>query len=139
MCLHQKAVKHLIFHSFLKIGDKCTGNGTGNMAKFLSEIYPEGLQPNRENSSFEQAKFLELNIDIIDKQFGTSLHDKRDDFPFTISINFTVQPSCSEILFGKRLSLIALRPDFFRDRTTNECRQQLYYTCMYKIIWKHFH
>ena len=54
------------------------------MAKFLSEMYPIGLQPNRENSSFEHATFLELNIEIRDKQFVTSVYDKRDDFPFTI-------------------------------------------------------
>ena len=49
-----------------------------------SNIYPQELTLNRENNLNQKASFLDIDIEIIDKKFVTSLYDKRKDFNFQI-------------------------------------------------------
>ena len=58
------------------------------MKKYMSEIYPIELELKHENSdNDQQASYLDLNIQVINRELVTSLYDKRDDFPFKI-VNF---------------------------------------------------
>ena len=66
------------------IDDLISINGKGAIRNYLSEIYPPGLQPGKENVDDDKATFLELNIKISEDKFLTSVYDKRDDFPFSI-------------------------------------------------------
>ena len=49
-----------------------------------SNIYPEELQPRKENTEKHEASFLDLNIKMKDGKFHFGLLDKRDSFPFSI-------------------------------------------------------
>lgn len=49
-----------------------------------NNIYPQELTLNRENDMNQKASFLDINIEIINKKFVTSLYDKRKDFNFKI-------------------------------------------------------
>ena len=47
-------------------------------------IYPQELTLNKENNLNQKASFLDIDIEITDKKFVTSLYDKRKDFNFQI-------------------------------------------------------
>ena len=51
------------------IDDLISINSNGVISELLGEIYPVGLQPNKENISDQSATFLELNIEIKDTRF----------------------------------------------------------------------
>ena len=70
------------------IDDLLTINNNGLMIQYMSEIYPEELELKHENSDDDQhASYLDLSIDVVNRELVTSLYDKRDDFPFKI-VNF---------------------------------------------------
>ena len=47
-------------------------------------IYHEELQPGKENTDKNEARFLDLDIKIKDEKFHFGFFDKRDSFPFFI-------------------------------------------------------
>ena len=53
----------------------------------ISQIYPQELQLNKDNSSDTKAAFLDLHLSIVDGFVSCKIYDKRDDFDFEI-VNF---------------------------------------------------
>ena len=71
-------------HVFRFIDDLCAVNDDGEFENNITNIYPEELELKKENAGYEQASFLDLNINISDNKFSLKLYDKRDDFNFKI-------------------------------------------------------
>ena len=72
-------------HSTRYIDDLLTINNDDLMKQYMNEIYPEELELKHENPDNDQnASYLDLNIDIENKEIVISLYDKRDDFSFKI-------------------------------------------------------
>ena len=70
------------------IDDLLTINNNGLMIQYMSEIYPEELELKHENSDDDQhASYLDLSIDVVNRELVTSLYDQRDEFLFKI-VNF---------------------------------------------------
>ena len=69
---------------FRFIDDLCAVNDDGEFEKNIKNIYPEELELKKENTGYELASFLDLNIKISDKKCSLKLYDKRDDFNFKI-------------------------------------------------------
>ena len=70
------------------IDDLLTINNDGLMKKHMNDIYPKELDLKHENSDNDKsASYLDLKLDVTNKEITKSLHDKRDDFPFKI-VNF---------------------------------------------------
>ena len=55
--------------------------------QMVGQIYPTGLQLNKDNSSDTEARFLDLILSITNGIFFSKIYDKRDDFNFEI-VNF---------------------------------------------------
>ena len=70
-------------NTFRFIDDLNTMNDNGEFENHLKDIYPEELELKKEHGN-NSASFLDLDIEIENKQFKTKLYDKRDAFPFTI-------------------------------------------------------
>ena len=66
-----------------------TFNNEGLLEKYNSEgkIYPKEMVLNKENASYHTGTFLELDMEIKDKNIDVKLYDKRDSFKFEI-VNF---------------------------------------------------
>ena len=65
------------------IDDLLTINNDGLMKKHMNDIYPKELDLNHENSGNDKsASYLDLKLDVTNKEITKSLYDKRDDFPF---------------------------------------------------------
>ena len=62
-------------------------NSDSYFDKYRGEIYPIFLKLNKENEDSKSATFLDLGIKVGNRQFHTTLYDKRDDFDFEI-VNF---------------------------------------------------
>jgi len=69
---------------FRFIDDLCAINDDEEFEKNIIKIYPVELELKKENIGYEEATFLDLNINTKDKKFAIKLYDKRDDFNFTI-------------------------------------------------------
>ena len=70
------------------IDDLLTINNNGLMKKHMNDIYPKELDLKHENSGNDKsASYLDLKLDVTNKEITKSLYDKRDDFPFKI-VNF---------------------------------------------------
>ena len=69
---------------FRFIDDLSAVNDSNEFELHHHKIYPEELQLNKENNSNKQASFLDIDIEIVNNKFVTSLYDKRDAFPFSI-------------------------------------------------------
>ena len=70
------------------IDDLLTINNDGLMKKHMNDIYPKELDLKHENSGNDKsASYLDLKLDVTNKEITKSLYDKRDDFPFKI-VNF---------------------------------------------------
>ena len=50
----------------------------------VGQIYPTELQLNKANSSYSEARFLDLNLSITNGIVSSKIYDKRDDFNFEI-------------------------------------------------------
>ena len=62
-----------------------TINNDGLIKKHLNDIYPKELDLKHENSDTDKsASYLDLKLDVTNKEITKSLYDKRDDFPFKI-------------------------------------------------------
>jgi hypothetical protein len=66
------------------IDDLITINNNGHMEIHWKDIYPAELQLNKENDMPIEATFLDLRLEIVDREVITSVYDKRDNFPFEI-------------------------------------------------------
>ena len=69
---------------FRFIDDLCAINDDEEFEKNIIKIYPVELELKKENIGYEEATFLDLNINTKNKKFAIKLYDKRDDFNFTI-------------------------------------------------------
>ena len=65
------------------IDDLNAMNDGGEFERSFKEIYPIELELKKEHGG-SSATFLDLQIQISNRQFISSLFDKRDDFPFSI-------------------------------------------------------
>jgi hypothetical protein len=81
-----KAAK-LYNHTHRFIDDLCAINNDGHLQKHKELIYDKSLILNKENEGERSTTFLDLQIQIEDKQITTKTYDKRDDFKFEI-INY---------------------------------------------------
>ena len=72
-------------NTFRFIDDLCAINDDGLFEKHHHEIYPPEVELKKERGG-ERVSFLDLEIKITQtqRQFVTSLYDKRDAFPFSI-------------------------------------------------------
>ena len=59
-------------------------NADREFEKNLHEIYPPKLKFKKENTSYFEVLFLDLDIQILDKKSTFCLYDKRNSFPFSI-------------------------------------------------------
>ena len=64
--------------------DLAAVNDDGEIDKNINNIYPEELELKKENVGLKEADYLDLHINIINKQFSLKLYDKRDAFNFDI-------------------------------------------------------
>ena len=67
---------------FRYIGDIVFFNSETQFEAEKSKIYPQELTLNKENNLNQKASFLDIDTEITDKKFVTSLYDKRKDFNF---------------------------------------------------------
>lgn len=70
-------------NTFRFIDDLLAINDDGEFEKCIKEIYPSELELKKEHGD-DSVTFLDLQIDLKEKRFVTSLFDKRDSFPFSI-------------------------------------------------------
>lgn len=73
--------------SFRYIDDIVVLNGETQFEAEKNNIYPQELTLNKENNVNQKASFLDIDIEIQDRKFITSLYDKRKVFNFQI-INY---------------------------------------------------
>ena len=66
------------------IDDLLNLNDDGYMGRIYKDIYPEEMTLNKTNTSSSSATFLDLNINIINGKFVTTVYDKRNDFGFKV-------------------------------------------------------
>ena len=78
------SVARSLNHTFRYIDDISPLNDNGNFEKYKSQIYPDDLELNRENTGFKSASVLEMQIDIIGDKFQVNVYDKRDSFGFQV-------------------------------------------------------
>ena len=78
------SVARSLNHTFRYIDDISPLNDNGNFEKYKSQIYPDDLELNRENTGFKSASVLEMQIDIIGDKFQVNVYDKRDSFDFQV-------------------------------------------------------
>ena len=71
-------------HMFRYIDDLLCLNNDKLLSKYIHEIYPKELILNRTNEHEKACTFLDINMDIRERQIHTQLYDKRDDFKFQI-------------------------------------------------------
>ena len=87
----RKEKKLLILRKFAKcfryIDDLLTINNDNFMEKWKSKIYPKELLLTSEDKDDQSVDFLDLHIEIKNKNFTYRLHDKRDKFKFKV-VNF---------------------------------------------------
>ena len=69
---------------FRFIDDLSAINDGGLFENNFKDIYPEELELGKENTSNNEASFLDLQINIKNSKFEVGLFDKRDSFPFSI-------------------------------------------------------
>ena len=71
-------------NTFRYIDDLLTANDGNSFESFYRDIYPVELELGKENSTYTETNFLDLNIYITNGVFATKLYDKRDYFDFDI-------------------------------------------------------
>ena len=71
-------------HIFRFIDDLIAINDDGEFEKSFLEIYPPEMELKRENSKDDAASYLDLGLEIKEKQISSNLYDKRDAFNFSI-------------------------------------------------------
>ena len=69
---------------FRFIDDLLSINDNGEFSRSLSDIYPAELELTKENVGTLSSSFLDIQIDLSDRQFSSKLFDKRDNFNFSI-------------------------------------------------------
>ena len=70
-------------NTFRFIDDLLAVNDDGEFERCFKEIYPNELELKKEHDG-DSVSFLDLQIDLNENRFETSLYDKRDNFPFSI-------------------------------------------------------
>ena len=78
------AARRFYSHTRRFIDDLCTLNNNDEIKKHWKQIYPKELILNLENDNETKATFLDLEIEIHNKQYITKIFDKRDQFKFDI-------------------------------------------------------
>ena len=73
-----------LYNIFRFIDDLNSINDGAEFVSNYSDICPEDLQINKQNTDKHEASFLDLNIKKKDGKFRFCLFDKRDSFPFSI-------------------------------------------------------
>ena len=94
---------------FRLIDDLVAINDGLEFSKSYSEIYPSELALKKENIDNNKASFLDLEVNLIDKEFHTKLYDKRNAFKFSV-VRFPYK--CSNIpskMFFSTISAEVLR------------------------------
>ena len=81
-----------IYTYFRFIDDLIALNDDGEFSKSFREIYPHEMEFKRENYEDNAASYLDLGLEIEDKQVSSNLYDKRNDFNFSI-VRFTYRSS----------------------------------------------
>jgi len=71
-------------HIFRFIDDLIALNDDGEFSKSFREIYPPEMELKRENREDNAASYLDLGLEIEDKQMSSNLYDKRNAFNFSI-------------------------------------------------------
>ena len=71
-------------HNFRFIDYLIVINDRGDFERNMHNIYPVEMEVSKENSGFDAASFLDLQISITDNKFDLCLYDKRVAFPFSI-------------------------------------------------------
>lgn len=66
------------------IDDIATINSDGIFAEYFKYIYPCSIELNKENTGNVSACVLDLDINIVNGKFRSSIYDKRDDFKFDV-------------------------------------------------------
>ena len=72
-------------HTHRFIDDISPFNDNGNFEKFRTQMYPPELVLNRENTGFQSASVMEMQINIVNNKFQVSMYDKRDGFKFEVT------------------------------------------------------
>jgi hypothetical protein len=115
---------------FRYIDDLLCLNNDKLLSKYIHDIYPEELILNRTNEHENTCTFLDMNMDIRERQIHTQLYDKRDDFQFQI-VSF---PQMSANIHFKRThgvfvsqlirySRVYMDSKGFMDRTNRQASQ----------------
>ena len=71
-------------HIFRFIDDLIALNDDGEFSRSFQEIYPPEMELKRENSEDDAASYLDLGLEIKEKQIASKLYDKRNAFNFSI-------------------------------------------------------
>ncbi len=71
-------------YCFRYIDDLMGLNDEGFISKIFSDMYPDELTLNQTNTDPKNATYLDMNIQIVNGKFRTSLFDKRNDFGFKV-------------------------------------------------------
>ena len=85
-------------HAVRFIDDQYNLNDSGQFKISHHAIYPPELQVKCEHEG-QHATFLELDISVQDGGFVYKLFDKRDDFPFFLSLECQISLVTSQIIF----------------------------------------
>ena len=71
-------------HIFRFIDDLISLNDDSEFLRSYKDIYPPEMELKRENMNDTSATFLDLDLNILNKQISSNLFDKRDNFPFSV-------------------------------------------------------
>ena len=96
-------------HVFRFIDDLIALNDNNEFAASYKEIYPEEMELKPENVDHSSSSYLDLQIDVDDKQFDFKLFDKRDAFPFSVVRMPHLQSNMPSKMFYSTISAEILR------------------------------
>lgn len=104
-------------HTYRYIDDSTSINDDGTFDKYYKEIYPNSLQLEKINKSYNAADVLDMNITINNNKFYTKLYDKRNDFNFEITnfphIHGNISISmCKGIIYSQILRYSCINTNF---------------------------
>ena len=81
-------------HVFRFIDDLIALNDDDEFLRSYAEIYPKEMELKPENQSTESGSYLDLDLKIDEKVFNSKLYDKRDAFPFQLSVCPIIRATC---------------------------------------------
>jgi hypothetical protein len=71
-------------HIFRFIDDLISLNDDGEFSKSYLEIYPPEMELKRENHDDDSGSYLDLGLEIVDRQITSNLYDKRNAYNFSV-------------------------------------------------------